>query len=140
MNFQRDSQQPFALVFDFSTLLVDNLNWNSCILYIYWYGFSDAIANSIHGIAMHSQNSGKYGQIFGSRSQCQIRWNLSTFKLAPPHYSISVIAVYRMADSKRRVFFAHKEPRELAANESMISKCSTILCLYHAPTVKYLML
>ena len=30
-NFQRDSQQPFALVFDFSALLVDNLNWNSCI-------------------------------------------------------------------------------------------------------------
>ena len=26
MNFQRDSQQPFALVFDFSALLVDNLN------------------------------------------------------------------------------------------------------------------
>jgi hypothetical protein len=26
------SQQPFALVFDFSALLVDNLNWNSCIL------------------------------------------------------------------------------------------------------------
>jgi hypothetical protein len=25
MNFQRDSQQPFALVFDFSALLVDNL-------------------------------------------------------------------------------------------------------------------
>jgi hypothetical protein len=25
-NFQRDSQQPFALVFDFSALLVDNLN------------------------------------------------------------------------------------------------------------------
>ena len=25
------SQQSFALVFDFSTLLVDNLNWNSCI-------------------------------------------------------------------------------------------------------------
>jgi hypothetical protein len=24
--FQRDSQQPFALVFDFSALLVDNLN------------------------------------------------------------------------------------------------------------------
>jgi hypothetical protein len=24
-------QQPFALVFDFSALLVDNLNWNSCI-------------------------------------------------------------------------------------------------------------
>ena len=31
MNFQRDSQQPFALVFDFSALLVDNLNSNSCI-------------------------------------------------------------------------------------------------------------
>jgi hypothetical protein len=31
MNFQSDSQQPFALVFDFSALLVDNLNWNSCI-------------------------------------------------------------------------------------------------------------
>jgi hypothetical protein len=27
MNFQSDSQQPFALVFDFSALLVDNLNW-----------------------------------------------------------------------------------------------------------------
>jgi hypothetical protein len=26
MNFQSDSQQPFALVFDFSALLVDNLN------------------------------------------------------------------------------------------------------------------
>ena len=26
MNFQSDSQQPFALVFDFSSLLVDNLN------------------------------------------------------------------------------------------------------------------
>ena len=26
MNFQNDSQQPFALVFDFSALLVDNLN------------------------------------------------------------------------------------------------------------------
>ena len=26
MNFQRDSQQPFALVFDVSALLVDNLN------------------------------------------------------------------------------------------------------------------
>jgi hypothetical protein len=26
MNFQRDSQQPFAIVFDFSALLVDNLN------------------------------------------------------------------------------------------------------------------
>ena len=26
MNFQRDSQQPFALIFDFSALLVDNLN------------------------------------------------------------------------------------------------------------------
>jgi hypothetical protein len=25
MNFQSDSQQPFALVFDFSALLVDNL-------------------------------------------------------------------------------------------------------------------
>ena len=25
-NFQNDSQQPFALVFDFSALLVDNLN------------------------------------------------------------------------------------------------------------------
>jgi hypothetical protein len=31
MNFQSDYQQPFALVFDFSALLVDNLNWNSCI-------------------------------------------------------------------------------------------------------------
>jgi hypothetical protein len=26
MHFQSDSQQPFALVFDFSALLVDNLN------------------------------------------------------------------------------------------------------------------
>jgi hypothetical protein len=26
MNFHSDSQQPFALVFDFSALLVDNLN------------------------------------------------------------------------------------------------------------------
>jgi hypothetical protein len=26
MNFQSDSQQPFALVFDFSSLLMDNLN------------------------------------------------------------------------------------------------------------------
>jgi hypothetical protein len=26
MNFQSDSQQPFAPVFDFSALLVDNLN------------------------------------------------------------------------------------------------------------------
>ena len=26
MNFQSDSQQPFALVFDFSAFLVDNLN------------------------------------------------------------------------------------------------------------------
>ena len=26
MNFQSDSQKPFALVFDFSALLVDNLN------------------------------------------------------------------------------------------------------------------
>ena len=26
MNFQSGSQQPFALVFDFSALLVDNLN------------------------------------------------------------------------------------------------------------------
>jgi hypothetical protein len=26
MNFQRDSRQPFALVFDFSALLVDNLD------------------------------------------------------------------------------------------------------------------
>jgi hypothetical protein len=26
MNFQSDSQHPFALVFDFSALLVDNLN------------------------------------------------------------------------------------------------------------------
>jgi hypothetical protein len=26
MNFQSDSQQPFALVFDFPALLVDNLN------------------------------------------------------------------------------------------------------------------
>jgi hypothetical protein len=26
MNFQSDSQQPFALVFDFSALLGDNLN------------------------------------------------------------------------------------------------------------------
>jgi hypothetical protein len=26
MNFQSDYQQPFALVFDFSALLVDNLN------------------------------------------------------------------------------------------------------------------
>ena len=26
MNFLSDSQQPFALVFDFSALLVDNLN------------------------------------------------------------------------------------------------------------------
>jgi hypothetical protein len=26
MNFQSDFQQPFALVFDFSALLVDNLN------------------------------------------------------------------------------------------------------------------
>jgi hypothetical protein len=26
MNFQRDSRQSFALVFDFSALLVDNLN------------------------------------------------------------------------------------------------------------------
>jgi hypothetical protein len=26
MNFQSDSQQPFTLVFDFSALLVDNLN------------------------------------------------------------------------------------------------------------------
>jgi hypothetical protein len=32
MNFQSDSQQPFTLVFAFSALLVDNLNWNSCIL------------------------------------------------------------------------------------------------------------
>jgi hypothetical protein len=31
MNFQSDFQQPFALVFDFSALLVDNLNWNSCM-------------------------------------------------------------------------------------------------------------
>jgi hypothetical protein len=31
MNFHSDSQQPFALVFDVSALLVDNLNWNSCI-------------------------------------------------------------------------------------------------------------
>ena len=31
MNFHSNSQQPFALVFDFSALLVDNLNWNSCI-------------------------------------------------------------------------------------------------------------
>jgi hypothetical protein len=31
INFHSDSQQPFALVFDFSALLVDNLNWNSCI-------------------------------------------------------------------------------------------------------------
>ena len=31
MNFQSGSQQPFALVFDFSALLVDNLNCNSCI-------------------------------------------------------------------------------------------------------------
>jgi hypothetical protein len=29
--FFSDSQQPFALVFDFSALLRDNLNWNSCI-------------------------------------------------------------------------------------------------------------
>ena len=29
MNFQSGSQQPFALVFDFSALLVDNLNSNS---------------------------------------------------------------------------------------------------------------
>jgi hypothetical protein len=33
MNFQSDSQQPFALVFDFSALLADNLNWNSCMLW-----------------------------------------------------------------------------------------------------------
>jgi hypothetical protein len=26
MNFHSDSQQPFALVFDFSSLLLDNLN------------------------------------------------------------------------------------------------------------------
>jgi hypothetical protein len=26
MNFQSDSQQPFALVLDFSVLLVDNIN------------------------------------------------------------------------------------------------------------------
>jgi hypothetical protein len=32
MHFQSDSQQPFALVFDFSALHVDNLNWNSCIV------------------------------------------------------------------------------------------------------------
>jgi hypothetical protein len=31
MNFQSGSQQPFALVFEFSTLLVDNFNWNSFI-------------------------------------------------------------------------------------------------------------
>jgi hypothetical protein len=30
MNFQSDSQRHFALVFDFSALFVDNLNWNSC--------------------------------------------------------------------------------------------------------------
>jgi hypothetical protein len=35
MNFQSGSQHPFALVFDFSALLVDNLNWNSCITA--WY-------------------------------------------------------------------------------------------------------
>ena len=34
MNFHRYSQQPFALVFDFSALFVDNLNWNS-YMYIY---------------------------------------------------------------------------------------------------------
>jgi hypothetical protein len=32
INLLCDSQQPFALVFDFSALLVDNLYWNSCIL------------------------------------------------------------------------------------------------------------
>jgi hypothetical protein len=31
VNFHSDSKQPFALVFDFSALLVDNLNWNSYI-------------------------------------------------------------------------------------------------------------
>jgi hypothetical protein len=31
MKFQSGSQQPFALVFDFSALLVDNPNSNSCI-------------------------------------------------------------------------------------------------------------
>jgi hypothetical protein len=35
MNFQSGSQQPFALVFDFSALLVDNLNWNRCIYHKY---------------------------------------------------------------------------------------------------------
>jgi hypothetical protein len=33
MNFQSDSQQPFALVFDFSALLVDNLNFNEIAVY-----------------------------------------------------------------------------------------------------------
>jgi hypothetical protein len=31
MNFQSGSRQPFALVFDFSALLLDNLDWNSCM-------------------------------------------------------------------------------------------------------------
>jgi hypothetical protein len=47
MNFQSGSQQPFALVFDFSALLGDNLNWNSCMLssvaYLYLLNLNELV-------------------------------------------------------------------------------------------------
>jgi hypothetical protein len=47
MNFQCGSQQPFALVFDFSSLLGDNLNWNSCMLcsvaYLYLLNLNELV-------------------------------------------------------------------------------------------------
>jgi hypothetical protein len=62
MNFQSDSQQPFALVFDFSALLVDNFNWNSCIP---WIGngvssrIGDRVVHEVLHIFWYLYNHGK---------------------------------------------------------------------------------
>jgi hypothetical protein len=42
MNFLAIPSKPFALVFNFSALLRDNLNWNSCVI---WRRFPDFLAH-----------------------------------------------------------------------------------------------
>jgi hypothetical protein len=60
MNSHSDSQQPFALVFDFSAFLVDNLNWNSCIYCRYnllYYINSTYMKWQSSGCQIKAQNS-----------------------------------------------------------------------------------
>ena len=52
-----DSQQPFALVFDFSALLVDNLNWNSYmylmdirVCQLVWYFIERWMSRSLYSL------------------------------------------------------------------------------------------